>query len=60
MSKMPSRHHQPLLPFSQTAKEAIYMSQLLNALKLQTDEPLAIECDNRQTIRHPVEEPVKL
>jgi hypothetical protein len=40
-----------LLALSQTAKEAIYMSRLLKALSLELDEPLAIECDNRQTIR---------
>jgi len=27
------------------------MTRLLNSLKLQIDEPLAIECDNWQTIR---------
>jgi hypothetical protein len=40
-----------LLALSQTAKEAIYMSRLLIALRLEIDEPLTIECDNRQTIR---------
>jgi hypothetical protein len=49
-----------LLALSQTAKETIYMSRLLNTLKLQIDEPLAIECDNRQTIRLLVEEVAKL
>ena len=32
------------------------MSRLLIALKLQIDEPLTIECDNKQTIRLLVEE----
>ena len=36
------------------------MTRLLNALKLQIDEPLVIECDNRQTIRLLVEEAAKL
>ena len=40
-----------LLALSQTAKESIYLSRLLKALSLELDEPLAIECDNRQTIR---------
>src|SRR6266436_2742762 len=40
-----------LLALSQTAKESIYMSRLLKVLSLELDEPLAIECDNRQTIR---------
>jgi hypothetical protein len=40
-----------LLALSQTAKESIYLSRLLTALSLELDEPLAIECDNRQTIR---------
>jgi hypothetical protein len=40
-----------LLALSQTAKELIYLSHLLKALSLELDEPLAIECDNRQTIR---------
>jgi hypothetical protein len=40
-----------LLALSQTAKESIYLSCLLKALSIELDEPLAIECDNRQTIR---------
>jgi hypothetical protein len=40
-----------LLALSQTAKESIYLSHLLKALSIELDEPLAIECDNRQTIR---------
>ncbi|TMC14027.1 MAG: Ty1/Copia family ribonuclease HI [Chloroflexi bacterium] len=48
------------LALSQTAKETIYLSRLLKALSLELDEPLTIECDNRQTIRLLVEESVKL
>ena len=40
-----------LLALSQTAKESIYLSRLLKALSLELDEPLAIECNNCQTIR---------
>jgi hypothetical protein len=40
-----------LLALLQTAKEAIYISRLLKVLSLELDEPLAIECNNRQTIR---------
>ena len=40
-----------LLVLSQTAKESIYLSHLLKALSIELDEPLAIECDNRQMIR---------
>jgi hypothetical protein len=40
-----------LLALSQTAKELIYLSRLLKALSIEIDEPLAIECDNQQTIR---------
>jgi hypothetical protein len=40
-----------LLALSQTAKESIYLSRLFRALSLELDEPLVIECDNRQTIR---------
>ena len=36
------------------------MSRLLIALKLQIDEPLTIECDNKQTIRLLVEESTRL
>jgi hypothetical protein len=49
-----------LLALSQTAKETIYISRLLTALSLELDEPLTIECDNRQTIRLLVEESMKL
>ena len=44
-----------LLALSQMAKELIYLSRLLKALSLELNEPLAIECDNRQTIRLLVE-----
>jgi hypothetical protein len=40
-----------LLALSQTAKELIYLSRLLKALSLELNKLLAIECDNRQTIR---------
>ena len=49
-----------LLALSQTAKESIYISRLFRALSLELDEPLIIECDNRQTIRLLVEEVTKL
>jgi reverse transcriptase-like protein len=49
-----------LLALSQTAKEAMYLSRLFRALSLELDEPLSIECDNRQTIRLLVEEVAKL
>ena len=49
-----------LLALSQTAKETIYLSRLFRALTLELDEPLIIECDNRQTIRLLVEEVTKL
>jgi Reverse transcriptase (RNA-dependent DNA polymerase)/GAG-pre-integrase domain len=49
-----------LLALSQTAKEAIFLSRLLKALKLRLDEPLTIQCDNRQTLRLLNEESAKL
>jgi hypothetical protein len=49
-----------LLALLQTAKEAMYLSRLFRALSLELDEPLSIECDNRQTIRLLVEEVAKL
>jgi hypothetical protein len=49
-----------LLALSQTAKEAIFISRLLKALTLKLDEPLVIECDNRQTLRLVTEESMKL
>src|SRR5436190_1573921 len=49
-----------LLALSQTAKEAIFISRLLKALTLRLDEPLVIECDNRQTLRLVNEESMKL
>ena len=48
------------MALSQTAKETIYLSRLLKALSLELNEPLSIECDNRQTIRLLVEESMKL
>ena len=49
-----------LLALSQTAKEAIFISRLLKALMLELNEPLTIECDNRQTLRPVTEESMKL
>jgi len=49
-----------LLALSQTTKEAIYMSRLLVALRLEIDEPLTIKCDNRQTICLLVEQSARL
>ena len=49
-----------LLAISQTAKEAIYLSRLMKALKLFLPEALTIECDNKQTIRLLVDESTKL
>lgn len=48
------------LAISQTAKETIYLSRLMNALTLVIPGPLAIECDNAQTIRLLVAESLKL
>jgi hypothetical protein len=49
-----------LLALSQTTKEAIFINRLLKALTLRLDEPLVIECDNRQTLRLVTEESMKL
>lgn len=49
-----------LLAVSQTAKEAIYLSRLILALKLVIPEALLIECDNAQTICLLVNESMKL
>ena len=49
-----------LLALSQTAKETMYLARLFRALSLELDQPLIIECDNRQTIRLLVEEVAKL
>jgi hypothetical protein len=49
-----------LLALSQAAKEAIYMARLFKALSLELNEPLSIQCDNRQTLRLLVEESLKL
>jgi transposase InsO family protein len=49
-----------LLALSQTAKEAIFLSRLLKALTLRLDEPLTIQCDNKQTLRLLTEESAKL
>ncbi len=39
-----------LLAISQTAKEAIYPSSLIQTVYLLISEGLSIECDNTQTI----------
>ena len=49
-----------LLAISQTAKESIYLSRLMKALKLDLHKSLTIECDNTQTIRLLVDELTKL
>ena len=49
-----------LLAISQTAKELIYFSRLMKALKLSVPDPLTIECDNAQTIRLLVDQLTKL
>ena len=49
-----------LLAISQTAKEAIYLSRLMKALKLFLLEVLTIEYNNKQTIRLLVDESTKL
>ena len=49
-----------LLAISQTAKEAIYLSHLMQALNLVIPEALTIECDNVQTIQLLVDESMKL
>ncbi len=49
-----------LLAISQTAKEAIYLSRLMQVLNLVIPETLSIECDNSQTIRLLVDKSMKL
>ena len=49
-----------LLALSQTAKEAIFLSRMLKALIVKLDDPLSIQCDNRQTLRLINEESAKL
>ncbi len=49
-----------LLAISQTAKGAIYLSRLMQVLKLVIPEALTIECDNAQTIRLLVDKSMKL
>ena len=49
-----------LLAVSQTAREAIYLSRLMKALKLVLLEALTIEYDNLQTIRLLVDKAMKL
>ncbi len=38
----------------------MFISRLLKALTLELDEPLVIQCDNKQTIRLLITESVKL
>ncbi len=40
-----------LLTLSQTAKDALFVNHLLNAMWLRLDDELVIFCDNKQTIR---------
>lgn len=49
-----------LLALSETAKEAIFASRMLNELDVQIDNPLTIQCDNTQTIRLLTEDSAKL
>ena len=49
-----------LLAISQIAKELIYFSQLMKALKLDLHKYFTIECDNTQTIRLLVDKLTKL
>ena len=49
-----------LLALSQTAKEAIFISRLFKAMTLRLNEPLIIDCDNKQTLRIVREERAKL
>ena len=48
------------MAISQTAKEAIYLSRLMEVLTLFLSEALTIEFDNKQTIRLLVDESTKL
>jgi hypothetical protein len=48
------------LALSQAAKEAIFTARLLKALAVVLEEPLRLECDNKQTIRLLEEESTKL
>jgi len=49
-----------LLSLSQAAKEAMFTARLLKALAVVLEEPLQLECDNKQTIRLLEEESTKL
>ncbi len=48
-----------LLAISQTAKEAIYLFRLMQALNLVIPEAITIECDNAQTTRLLVDKSMK-
>ena len=49
-----------LLALSQTVKEAIFISRLFKSMTLNLHEPLAIYCDNTQTLRLIKEDTAKL
>ena len=49
-----------MLALSQAAKEALFIGRLFKALSLELNEPLVIQCDNKQTIRLVVEDSAKL
>ncbi len=49
-----------LLAISQTVKETIYLSCLMQAFKFGIPEALKIECENSQTIRLLVDQSMKL
>ena len=49
-----------LLALSHTTREAMYLTRLFRSIKLKLNEPLIIQCDNKQTIRIVVEEDIKL
>ena len=49
-----------LLAISRTAKEAIWWRRFFENIRFDTEETLAIKCDNRQTIRILTKEVMKL
>jgi len=49
-----------LLAYSQTAKEAIFLSRLFTGLRLRLNEPLEVVYDNSQTVQLVTEESAKL
>ncbi len=48
------------LTFLQTTKEVIYIARLFQALKVELDESLTIECDNLMIIWLLIEKTVRL